>query len=117
MLRESQSRSRVQEQFPTSENSSALLMTLPELFSGEVSGALFILLGAEGFVLLIAVIAARSRGTRKLFRARSPVVDVTCSGRPVLGLARSLTHSIRHRTEYSFFYENVELPTTCISDR
>jgi hypothetical protein len=25
--------------------------------------------------------------------------------------------SIRHRTEYSFFYENVELPTNCISDR
>ena len=23
--------------------------------------------------------------------------------------------SIRHRTEYSFFYENVELPTKCIS--
>ena len=25
--------------------------------------------------------------------------------------------SIRQRTEYSFFYENVELPTNCISDR
>jgi len=25
--------------------------------------------------------------------------------------------SIRHRTECSFFYENVELPTNCISDR
>jgi hypothetical protein len=24
--------------------------------------------------------------------------------------------SIRHRTVYSFFYENVELPTNCISE-
>jgi len=46
----------VQEQFPHSEDASAVVVPMKELTVGNVSEALLILLGAVGFVLLIAVV-------------------------------------------------------------
>jgi putative ABC transport system permease protein len=46
----------VQQQFPRSEDTSAIIVPMKELVVGDVSEALLVLLGAVGFVLLIAVV-------------------------------------------------------------
>ncbi|MGH9743343.1 MAG: ADOP family duplicated permease [Candidatus Acidiferrum sp.] len=46
----------VQQQFPRSEQSTTVIVPMKEVFVGDVGDALLILLGAVGFVLLIAVV-------------------------------------------------------------
>jgi putative ABC transport system permease protein len=46
----------VQEQYPRSEDNDAIVVSMKELFIGDVGQALLILLGAVGFILLIAVV-------------------------------------------------------------
>jgi hypothetical protein len=45
-----------------------------------------------------------------------PGIAITIVRESLITIPRN-PQSIRHRTECSFFYENVELPTNCISDR
>src|SRR5258708_3600611 len=69
----------VQEQYPRSEDNDAIVVSMKELFIGDVSQALLILLGAVGFILLIAVVnvanlqlsRSDSRAERWRFERRS----------------------------------------------